>query len=427
MNTASTLVLRVTAIVALASPLHGQNPSPAPGALPSFEQALREARTGIGFEKTGFTGSGAPVLQKAIAESRFVLIGEDHFTREIPRFATAVCDLMATQGLFALATEASPQAANFVGATLEAPDRTAQLTALLKKYPDSVAFLNSVPENELATHAAQATKAAGGAGFQLWGLDQEFLGSAGWLLDQILATHPGPAATAALTRLQTEEQKDAALAREDGDPSKLLLFSANDTALTEIDTLLQREGSPAANELFRALLESREIYLKDAQGSSDANAQRARLLKRNFRQRLEAATAAGQTGKVLVKLGDWHVYKGFNPLRQRDLGNYIAERADEEGSGSLHICVLGAKGTHRLYGGYARPLRTEPFVMTDDSEYRWLKPAVDNQLAESWTLYDLRRLRSRKLGPVDPAMSRLIEGCDLLVVIPELTPADPIE
>ncbi len=90
------------------------------------------------------------------------------------------------------------------------------------------------------------------------------------------------------------------------------------------------------------------------------------LIKCNFRLDLEKAAAGDQPQKVLVKFGEWHLYKGFNPLHQRDLGNYIAEMADAQGSTSLHICVLGAKGTHRISAGYDRPTRLEKFVMDED-------------------------------------------------------------
>lgn len=138
--------------------------------------------------------------------------------------------------------------------------------------------------------------------------------------------------------------------------------------------------------------------------------------------------AAGdpQHQRVLLKFGDWHLYKGFNPLNQRDLGNYVAELADGEGSVSLHICILGAKGVHRLFAGYDRPTKVENFVMDEDRDYRWLKPAIDNQLTNAWTLFDLRKLRFEALE-ADPDMERLIYGYDLLIIIPELTPADLIQ
>ena len=145
-------------------------------------------------------------------------------------------------------------------------------------------------------------------------------------------------------------------------------------------------------------------------------------MKRNFLAGYEAASGQSKPPRVLLKFGDWHMYKGINPLHERDLGNFVAEFADGRNARSLHIMVLGAKGTHALFGGYDRPLRLEPFVMDQDEDYRWMKPAVGAQKAGSWTLYDLRKLRFKHLD-LDTDWERVVYGYDLLVVIPELTPA----
>jgi hypothetical protein len=381
-----------------------------------LEKKLLEVRSDLQIQNGKIAGGAAPVLEKAISGAKYVLIGEDHITHEIPQFAAAVCNVMAPRGLTGMAVETGPQVAKMVSASLGKPDRIAHMAALTRQYPDSVAFLNIQEENDLAAHCAEVSH---DPHFQVWGLDQEFVGSSGWLLDQILDTHPGPAATAALARMKAEEKKAAEAAFDSGDPSKLFLFSASDRELAEAAAILKREGNPFATELFHELVESHEIYLKNMQGSPDSNEQRARLLKQNLKADLETR----DNQRVLLKFGDWHLYKGFNPLHQRDLGNYVAELADGEGSTSLHICVLGAKGTHVEFAGYNRPPKLEPFVMADDSDYHWIKPMVDNQVPNGWTLFDLRRLRFQKLGTLDPDMERLIYGYDLMVVIPELTPA----
>jgi hypothetical protein len=389
---------------------------------PALEQKLTEVRYDLRLENGKFNGNAAPVLESAITNAQYVLIGEDHITREIPQFTAAVCDVMAPQGLSAMAVEVGPLVADFVSASFGKPDRVARMAALTRQYPNSVAFMDIRQENDLAAHCAEAAHVPH---FHLWGLDQEFVGSAGWLLDQILATHPGPTATSAITRMKTEEQQGAAEAKKTGDPSKLFLFAVSDSELGDVAAVLKREGNPAVNAIFQELVESHEIYLKNMQGSPESNRQRARLLKNNFRSEIEKSTDRPQ--KVLVKFGDWHLYKGINPLHERDLGNYIAEMADGQGGSSLHICVLGAKGTHRLFTGYDQPTKLEKFVMDEDPDYRWLKPAIDNQMPGAWTLYDLRKLRFAKLGTLDPGMERLIYGYDLLVIVPELTPADPIQ
>ena len=90
---------------------------------PTFDQKLIEVRSDFRIEGGKLTGNAAPVLEKAISAAQYVLIGEDHITHEIPQFAAAVCDLMAPQGLTAMAVEAGPQAAKMVAASLGKPDR----------------------------------------------------------------------------------------------------------------------------------------------------------------------------------------------------------------------------------------------------------------------------------------------------------------
>jgi hypothetical protein len=135
----------------------------------------------------------------------------------------------------------------------------------------------------------------------------------------------------------------------------------------------------------------------------------------------------------MFKFGDTHLGKGFNELSELDLGNFIAELADGEGARSLHILVLGARGTHALFGGYDKPLAHEPFVMTDDPDYKWLAPAVAELLPQqpgsaggTLTLFDLRTLRFRGID-LPEGWKRIVYSYDLFVLVPELTPATPIE
>jgi len=134
--------------------------------------------------------------------------------------------------------------------------------------------------------------------------------------------------------------------------------------------------------------------------------------------------------RVLFKFGDFHMGKGFNVLHQRDLGNFVSELADGERTQSLHILLLGPRGTHAAFAGYAKPLGHEPFVMTDDPDYKWLAPAAIDLLpqqagttGETLTLFDLRKLRFRGID-LPPDWERIVYGYDLFVFIPELTPVE---
>jgi hypothetical protein len=280
-----------------------------------------------------------------------------------------------------------------------------------RDYPSAIAFLNTADDNAMAAHCLR------GGAVRLIGVDQEFLGSAGLLLDRILATRLSRAARASIERLRAVERERAAAAAKTGNPSGLFLLTVTDEELAEAERQLAKGGTAAARTILRDLRTSRDIYRRTG---NESNQIRARLLKRNFRDSVPAR------GKVLGKFGDWHAYKGYNPLGNRDLGNYVAEIADSEDIPSLHILVLGAKGTHGLYGGYARPVRPEPFVMSEDRFYKWFELAASNQASAGWTLFDLRRLRHARVSGIDLDWQRVIDGFDLLVVIPEITPSAEI-
>jgi hypothetical protein len=408
---------RIIALLALL--LRPAHAAPAPDAL---HQRLAAARLPLAIGTTNPSGPGWQLILSAIAATRLVAIGEDHLSTEIPAFAGAVCDALGPS-LAAMAVEAGPTAAALAADHLRAPNPAADMAALTARYPDSVAFLNSAPENALLSRCARAA----GPRFQLWGLDQEFLGAAGRLLDAALAQPLRPPARAALATLRRQEQQDAAAAAQSGDPTQLFTFQANDTQLTEATRLVRQGGTPEAQRVLALLTTTHRIYAANLAGDPQANLARAQLLKTNLATHLAALNFPAGQGKVLLKFGEWHLYRGYNPLAERDLGNALAEYADANGAASLHIAVLGAAGVHALYAGYRRPLRQQPFVMANDPQYRWIAAAVDEMEPTGWTVFDLRRLRDPEPAGIPTAWSRLIEGYDLLVMIPQLTPASPVQ
>jgi hypothetical protein len=371
----------------------------------SLRQALVAARTGLTLRNGHFDGDGAQALTAAIAQSRYVALGEDHLTHEIPQFAAAVCDAMAPQGLAAMAVEIGPQVSALVAPRLAGGTASAAIAALIHQYPDSVAFLTMRDEVDLATHCARDA----GPAFKFWGLDQEFFGAAGWLLDLVMQQH------------------DAQAASRTGDPMKLFLLQANDRELAQTEAILKAGGAPAAAlSIFHELVVSHAIYASHRTHRDESNHARALLLKQTFLHDLQSLGGAAPPPRVLLKFGEGHLYKGVNPLEQRDLGNFVAELADGEGATSLHIATLGIRGVHRLYAGYGNRTRLAPFVLDQDDDYAWLKPAVEALMPSGWTLIDLRHLRFRKLSGAGPEWERMIGGYDFLVLMPEITPADPL-
>lgn len=398
---------------ALATGTAAEEAKPSP-----FPSRLAQAIAPLDVKPDGLSGAGAPILSEAIAASRYVLIGESHHTREIPALTTQICRLMAPSGLTAMAIETGPEAASVVGSAMRSKDREARVADFVRAHPDGVAFFNVSDEVRMAGDCA----AAAGPKFKLWGLDQEFLGSSGHLLEEMLASKPGPLARAALTGLAAQDRKATAAALASGSPFDLFLLSATQDDLDRAAAAVARDGGARVRHLFGLLTESRAIYQASRSGQGDANGRRARLMKRTFAARL----AENPDARVLMKFGANHAYKSLNPLDQRDLGAYVAERAEGEGVSALHIIVLGARGSHGGYGGVGRPSVVRSFDMMDDKDPDWRKDAALAKAADaapgSWMLVDLRTLRTKPLlASAPPQWRELALGYDIAILAPTFT------
>lgn len=385
-----------------------------------FLKRLEQSRSTMQVDAVGLHGPGADVIGKAVDGARYVLIGEDHLSKEIPQFTTGICRMMAPDGLDALAVEIGPEAAHVVNQYLRKNDRVSQMSSFMHAHPDAFAFQNGKDESDMAAQCAVFA----GQRFQVWGLDQEFFGASGYLLEEMMASHPGPSARQAIKQLQTLDRSATAAALESGSPSKLLVFKISDKEIAYAAVGIGKDGSAKTKSLFGALEETRAIYLGQYTDGFASNRQRARLIKRTLVQYLDERQ---MPARVLFKFGDVHMAKGFNDLGQRDVGNFVAERADGQGATSLHMAVYGAKGVHALYNGVGRQVRHEPFVLEKDADYAFIKDALALRdqagAGNKWEVIDLRLLRTHLPSQTSRPWRHMIERYDLLVIAPYLTPS----
>lgn len=390
---------------------------------PPFSSRLARFITPLDVSPDGLSGAGAMVLSDAVAASRYVLIGESHMTREIPVFTTQICRLMAPGGLTAMAIETGPEAARVVDSLMRSDGREARMADFLGAHPDGVAFYRGRDEVRTVGDCA----AAAGPDFELWGLDQEFLGSGGPLLQEMLAAGPGPLARAALTGLAAKDQAATAAALASGSPMDLFLLSAAQEDLDQAAAAIAQDGGARVQYLFGLLTESRAIYQASQARRGDPNGRRARLMKRTFAAHL----AENPGARVLMKFGAWHFYKSLNPLSQRDLGAYVAERAEGEGVTALHIMVAGVRGSEAGYAGVGRPMSVRAFDVSDDEGEDWRKDVILARPADaaegSWMLVDLRALRAEGLASAPEEWRDLALGYDIAILAPTLTATSVVD
>jgi erythromycin esterase-like protein len=418
---------RILGALLLALALLGPAPAFAQQAGGSFADRLSKNRYEIALRNGRLAGPGLPVLRAALHGAQFVLLGEDHGIAQIPQFDAAVWEVIAPAGFHTLAIETGPVVADELQQWVLARDGESSLKTFTTKYPVSIPIYNWNEEFDFLAHCARS--AAGGP-FRLWGLDQEFIGSPRLLLTRILAQHPGPDAAREARRLLERNDEVYAAALASGNPDRLFVMTASNDDLARLQALLRREGNAASQRLVDALVETHEIYASYRDGFH-SNRQRSLLMKTTFMRDYDsAARAQGAPPKVVFKFGAYHLYKGFNPLRNLDLGDLVAELADAHRMKSVHILILALKGKQLRFAGLSKPAQPVELNLIEEkgSRFAFLEPIAANLEPEGFTLVDLRAFRRdfSALGPVDREMERLIFGYDFLVLIPEAVPSAPI-
>ena len=374
---------------------------------------LKANRLAITLDEGRLTGPGAAPLLQASRQAQYVLLGEDHGVAEIAQFSSAYFNALTPAGFTTLVTESGPAVTSALEGMLKRADSVAAIARFSATYPDSIAFYNMRQEAEMLASFAVAA----GPRFQQWGIDQEFLGASKYLITMMLTQPVNPAARAKLETLRQMEAVAYQKAAATGNPLEHLMLSASTEDLASLRPLLDGPKERTALRLLDALMESRAIYQKSASRMTGdgylSNQMRLSLLKRTLATRL-----GEREQKLVLKLGANHAYKGNNALNNRDIGNFLAERAEGQGQTSLHLIVLAAKGTQLRFAGAGKPYQSAPIEL-DSAAFKLLADAGATD--GSWSLFDLRPLRpsARKLAAGDIEVLNLTNGYDFAVIIPE--------
>jgi len=390
----------------------------------NFIAKFLQSRYSLSVRNGQLFGTGARVLQSAIAQSRFVLLGEDHGLAQTPELGVAVCNAAGPARFQTMVIEEGPLAAAELENLARTRDGLAQLAAFKRRFPESINVYNSREEFEMLQQCGRAAQGE----FQLWGVNQEGVGAGGLILSRILESRLGKTARPAMRELFQKNEDANRKALESGRIADLFLLSADDQDLARGAAALQRDGSPEARSLFASLIESHGIN-RISPADSDNARRRERLMKRRLASEYARAARSAATPPVLLKFGAFHVYRGLNPVRGHGIGNYVAEFAEGQGAQSLHIRLVAVKGSRPIHPRVGQPAELRPFNIGNDPRSQYLQPILSTRLQSDWTLFDLRPLRhdfNALAGATNPDLATLVFGLDMLVVVPEGTPSREI-
>jgi len=410
----------------LAAALLAASPAASPSPAPDAAARVSAARSTISISGGRLAGPGAGVLRDALAGAQFVMLGEDHGTREIAQFSGALFETLAPRGFDTVAIETGPVLAAKMRGWLASSGERPQYATFESAHGGATAFYGWQDEYAFLAGATRATRGA----LRLWGLDQELMGASKLLLESILAQRPGPHSTALIRAMLAQDAADYAKAAQSGDPGQMFLLQVDPSSLHALEASLKQDGNARSQQLVAGLIATRNIYANCCNSlAAQSNRDRALLMKQTQVAYVNAAGAYARPPKIFFKFGGEHLYRGLNPLSNLDLGNYVSEIADGLGLRCVNILVLGTEGKQSRFAGIGKPWADASYKLGDEDHdiFAFLTPFV-HATGTSPALYDLRLLRKNfsAAGIADKEYARMVYGYDFLLLIPNTTADPPI-
>jgi hypothetical protein len=381
----------------------------------TFQSLLEAASEPINIEQGKLTGEGAAILISAANQAQFIALGEAHLNKETPMFTQALLNSVDADRFPYIGIETGPYSAEFLQDMINSEDPDRAIREFLKQYPRSIPFVDHVGEFELLRRFPKQ----GDEPDRIWGLDQEFIFSARYLLDQIEGYLENEASREYVAALQQRAEDGYHSFASSGATDSLLLSVLTPVDFEQLRETTNSEKNPVVNEIIDQLEASRAIY----QAYTDKrhyenNEGRIVLFRTNFMSHFNAVKSiTGSAPRVLVKMGSYHSGRGMSPLNHFDIGNFLSEFAHSLGQQSYHIIViaprqLGAEGSEDL-------TTQQPMIL----------PYADLLSDGQPVFVDLDKVRRNMRGGILKTLAkdqvRIIYAYDAVVVLPEFTSATP--
>ncbi|MDX1477623.1 MAG: hypothetical protein R3301_07930 [Saprospiraceae bacterium] len=384
----------------------------------AFVETIREHVHTLTLNGGQVSGAGGILLNERVAESQFVLLGEQHGLAEVQAFGAALYDLAHQHGYRYFAVETDPVAAARVELMASPSAQESEATAFFQTHQMAIPFFYSQEGMEMA----RAIHATGGGTPLFWGLDQVFVVEPRLIFTELVELAPHEQARNLASDYLARAHKLFGEAMGSGDPSGVILMQLTSAEFEELRSAFK--GEQGAVEMIDQMQLSQEIYRYWYDGQYYLNnSVRSDLMKRLFRNYYyQAVERDGAPPKVVFKFGSNHCVRGLTRTHIYDLGSTVAGLADMNATRSLHLRLTGARGTafNALQGPQA-------FDAVADW-HPWLQEALDEIVSadrDGWVLVDLRPLRHLRLKDADEEIKSLVFGFDLWIIIPAASPVTP--
>ena len=346
-----------------------------------------------------FSGAGWETIVEQAQKSNFVLIGEDHFTNEIPLFTSALSDRVKFDNFFC---EIDPYSAKIIESKIKT-NTEKQLDNYVANYGNTFSFFALRPEFVLIKNLVKHNTS-------IYGTDQIVSVADRLICSELKKITQDETARKVYETIEEQSKLYFEAFLKDQSQPFYLMTEAFEANLAQL-TLLKL--SPEEKEKIEALKLTAKIY----------KAQDHHLRIQLMKNQLMKQYPEWRNKKNLFKFGAVHLAKGESLLKIYDLGNLINNVADSKFQDALHVMIVGKSGFQ------GSPFNGMPAQALDENngDLSVLQPFFKAVKGEQWHNIDIRPIRKaieeQHISVNNQELLRIINGYDFVVIIPTVSAA----
>lgn len=322
--------------------------------------------------QNGLSGDGITFLLNESKNAQFVLIGENHNTKEIPEFTSALFDLLHNHYQFEyLALEQDPAMMRIIA------DRNTNIQDLARKYPYGFTFIT---DQELAM--IEKTRSISKAKNPIWGCDQSF--GASHSLDIINNFLDSKMKNQMMIDSLYKDIYKKEMTRNLESYHYMAELNKREQLLTIKNNVPSKYTKRLAFYIDELLISDTIYNLIKTKKHFESRSMREEYMKIRFLSEYKLASAKDQLPKAVLKFGNNHLNNGYNPgSNVNSLGNFVRQFAlvNNKSSISINTMIYRNDGSDWDY-------------FKSDSSLLYLQRFANNANVNQWTLFDLRPLKS---------------------------------
>ena len=353
-------------------------------------------------EKNRFVGEGWNYIKDKTIISKNILVGEDHFSNEIPLFVKSLSNVTSFDNFY---IEVDPYSTRIIENSLKiySEEERQEFNA---KYSELFSFYSFEPEYDLLQHISNS-------GTKLLGSDQVVMFADQLIFQDLVASTKSPEAKKIYSKVV--EQSKLLLQRfHEVTKNPMSMYFMTPMFSEDLLQLEQLDLSKTEQLIIEDMKRSISIYKEQSHST------RVKLIL----NQLMKDYPLWKDSKNLFKYGANHMTRGESFLTVYDIGNMVANITKSNYEESLHIMIVGESG---MLGSIFKSFPPNPVDAENGFYLSYLKPFFKITEGDQWHMFNMIPLRKAeekgKLKIENLNLLRVIKGYDILVIIPEVTPA----